>query len=489
MSKYINKVNLCFILIVIGICVILLMTTIKKEITFSLNGDEVISLYLMEEYTELGVKSEICSWFVCKDISNEVTIKGSVNNKEIGEYILEYIIDYGDKSIVAKRTVKVLDNISPVIELKGNKEIKLCPIKTYKEEGYIATDNYDGDITDKIIKTVENNTIYYTVEDSSGNSTTVERKYTYTDNKKPNIELIGKDTIYHPLGVEFEDPGYIAKDECEGNLTDKVITSNNININEAGEYQITYKVSDSSGNSASINRKVIVYGFNTQNIDEYAKSLTYYIDNKGYKVSLGYKNLITGYTYEYNADKVYYGASLIKTLDAMYVYENMKLTNKLKEKVKLAISVSDNKAHTDLVKTIGFDKLKAYGTKLGAKKVLTRSKTDYYGNTTVNDQLIFLEHLYEVINTNPHGEELKSYFINDYINFLKFDGGPTTMHKYGFSGSFYHDVGIILDDEPYLIVILTSEASITTDEEKALAKPSQIVNDLSKKIYELNQLN
>lgn len=45
----------------------------------------------------------------------------------------------------------------------------------YVEEGYTASDNYDGDITDKVERTVTDTGVIYTVSDSSGNETSVER--------------------------------------------------------------------------------------------------------------------------------------------------------------------------------------------------------------------------------------------------------------------------------------------------------------------------
>ena len=38
-----------------------------------------------------------------------------------------------------------------------------------------ATDNYDGDITDKVTRHEKDNVVTYTVSDSSGNKTTVTR--------------------------------------------------------------------------------------------------------------------------------------------------------------------------------------------------------------------------------------------------------------------------------------------------------------------------
>ena len=46
------------------------------------------------------------------------------------------------------------------------------------------------------------------------------------------------------------------------------------------------------------------------------------IKEKNYNVSIGYVNLRTGYTYKYNEGTVYYGASLAKTVTAMYLTEN-----------------------------------------------------------------------------------------------------------------------------------------------------------------------
>lgn len=41
--------------------------------------------------------------------------------------------------------------------------------------------------------------------------------------------------------------GYEAIDNCDSNLTDKVLITNNLDINKIGEYEITYEVEDLSG--------------------------------------------------------------------------------------------------------------------------------------------------------------------------------------------------------------------------------------------------
>lgn len=74
------------------------------------------------------------------------------------------------------------DKEKPVIKLKGNRTVTLKLNETYKEEGATATDNKDGDLTDKIkitgkvdTKKEGTYTITYTVEDSAKNVATEKR--------------------------------------------------------------------------------------------------------------------------------------------------------------------------------------------------------------------------------------------------------------------------------------------------------------------------
>ena len=49
------------------------------------------------------------------------------------------------------RNVDVVDTTKPVIELKGKEEINIYVDDKFEDNGYTASDNYDGDITDKIV--------------------------------------------------------------------------------------------------------------------------------------------------------------------------------------------------------------------------------------------------------------------------------------------------------------------------------------------------
>ena len=172
---------------------------------------------------------------------------------------------------------------------------------------------------------------------------------------------------------------------------------------------------------------------------------------------------------------MYFAASLIKTVEALYLYDNNKVNDEVKPYIEKAISISDNDAHHYLQNYIGKNNLISYGKNLGAKYTL--SGGGVCGNTTVNDQLIFLKRLYEITNNN--NKELKSWFINDYGNYLIFDNNIQVMHKYGYYTNVFHDVGIVLDKEPYIIIILTG---ITNNYKK-------VINELAKITYEYHLNN
>ena len=96
-----------------------------------------------------------------KNYTKEVIVKDNINNKKIGTYEIEYKLKFGLINIIKKRKVKVIDNIKPDIKLKGNNVEYVCPNKEYIELGYSATDEYDGDLTNKVeIKNYKDNITY-----------------------------------------------------------------------------------------------------------------------------------------------------------------------------------------------------------------------------------------------------------------------------------------------------------------------------------------
>lgn len=236
--------------------------------------------------------------------------------------------------------------------------------------------------------------------------------------------------------------------------------------------------------------------------------LTNYISNN-YKASVYYEDLSLGFSYSYNVDEIYYAASTIKTLGALYIYtkaasgeldldETVKYTSnfvlgsskkmkthKLGDKISLrtlveySITVSDNSAHQMLVSYIGRNNLKEFGKSLGAQYTLYGS--DNFGSITVTDAIIYMKALNDFINNNGDlGKELQSYFISADQNGLALnDLGIKAAHKYGEYSPYYHDIGIVYDDKPYVVAILTAEKK---------GDYQGKIKEINKHIYDLHEL-
>lgn len=104
---------------------------------------------------------------------------------------------------------------------------------------------------------------------------------------------------------------------------------------------------------------------------------------------------------------------------------------------------------------------------------------DKYGSTNVNDQVAYMKKLYSFIRESNYGEELRSYFTNNYYNYLSFDGLPTITHKYGDYAPNFHDVAVVWDRHPYIIVVLSNGGYLNRKD---------IFLDISKRIYGLHKV-
>lgn len=148
--------------------------SLKPEI--EITGPESMIIQVNTEYVEQGARVH----FYGKDLSSKLKIESNLDNKKLGSYTIKYILEYGNKEIIKERTVNIIDNIAPSINLKGKEEVKVPKNSEYIEDGYTAIDNYDGDITNKvqISKEEVSDTQYklnYIVTDSSNNTRTVTR--------------------------------------------------------------------------------------------------------------------------------------------------------------------------------------------------------------------------------------------------------------------------------------------------------------------------
>jgi len=119
--------------------------------------------------------------------------------------------------------------------------------------GKRVAEAYDGDAAGAPMLYVE-----YTV-----GSNTVD---TVADTTAPVITLNGTDAMTLNVGDTFSDPGATATDDVDGDITSAITTDANVDTSVAGSYLVTYTVSDSSGNSATAERSVIVNDGNAETL-------------------------------------------------------------------------------------------------------------------------------------------------------------------------------------------------------------------------------
>ena len=191
--QYINKRKKNVIyrntLIYLVIALILLVINNYSYPELKLLGKKEINLSLNEKYIDPGYK------IVPNNKKYKVVIDNNIDENKTGSYEVKYSLQVKNKIINKVRKVNVIDNIPPEITLKGSDNIKLYESSDYEEPGFIAFDNYDGDITKNVIvqndikEEIGDYKITYIVEDSSGNKTMVTRNVKILDKKK-NIGTI-----------------------------------------------------------------------------------------------------------------------------------------------------------------------------------------------------------------------------------------------------------------------------------------------------------
>lgn len=246
-------------LITIGILLIVLISLslvylVMPKIIIDLKGEKYQTIRVGDSYTEAGATAYL------KTLSNknllEYEINGNVNTSEVGTYVLTYKAT--TKNITKKtiRVIDVIDNKSPKIKL--NSEVKGCKNNNLIEIDAVATDNYDGDISNLIEYRISNDEVIIKVSDSSHNSTIRKESINYIDKEKPTITLNGEEVVYLKVGESYTELGAVAEDSCDGNITNKIKFNGEVDVNTPGIYKITYQVTDSVNNTSELVRNVIV---------------------------------------------------------------------------------------------------------------------------------------------------------------------------------------------------------------------------------------
>lgn len=151
----------------------------------------------------------------------------------------------------------------PFIKLNGAKTLELKIGEKYQEPGVKVTtllgnSNKKVSITGNV-DTLKAGTyqIHYQVQYMNATISKY-RTVKVNDTIAPTLELNGDEVVYVVENTNYEEPGYQAIDNNDGNITKKVKVTNNVDTKKIGTYHITYQVKDQANNKVEKKRTVIV---------------------------------------------------------------------------------------------------------------------------------------------------------------------------------------------------------------------------------------
>ncbi len=226
------------------------------QVRIELMGEQEIYLEYGNEFTDPGASANLKNG---KKITQlPVEAEGMVDTNRVGVYPIKYTARVGDRVTTYYRYVHVVDNEAPVINLLENPNSFTLTNEKYVEEGFSAEDDYDGDLTDRVIRLESNGKVTYTVSDTYGNTTTVTRTIRYLDPNVPEITFEGGQMAFIKAGENYVEPGYTATDLVDGDVTASVEVIGAVDNLTSGIYTLEYSVTNSRGLTATRTKTVYV---------------------------------------------------------------------------------------------------------------------------------------------------------------------------------------------------------------------------------------
>lgn len=199
---------------------------------------------------------------------------------------------------VAVFIAAVAFNLWATAQYKSQQDVKppviACPEDTLEltvdqgvaqlSKGLTATDDQDGDLTDKILVASTSHfldkgtlKVSYVVFDASHNAGKATRKVTFTDYESPKFSLRQPLVYYRGQNIRFLD--YITATDClDGDITDKIkVVASDVSNYTPGVYPVLLEVSNSFGDRAQIELMVVVRPENSKGPEIALKEYITYI--------------------------------------------------------------------------------------------------------------------------------------------------------------------------------------------------------------------
>ena len=309
--------------IVIIFISIILFIIYKTKVEVSLNGKQDIDIPYGVEYEDDGFTIKKGGKKL-KGSKYHYDFQNDVDVYSLGDYKISYDIKYHGKKYKLERNIHVKDLDEPDILSSDTILRDYCTKENKEPLEYKALDNYDGDITDKVDVTEEDENIILSVTDSNGNEALKKIKIVYEEIPEDSFHLNGNDVIYIEKGFGYSEEGASLTDGCGNNIDADIKIEGSVDTNTDGEYTITYTLDDKV-----LTRKVVVQtivrapktiyltfddgpGYYTESIlstlDKYGVKATFFVTNQfpnfqyliGEEYKRGHKVAVHTYSHNYN---------------------------------------------------------------------------------------------------------------------------------------------------------------------------------------------
>ena len=206
----------------------------------------------------------------------------------------------------------------------------------------------------------------------------------------------------------------------------------------------------------------------------------------GNDISVFFENIETGFVYRYNADRIYFSASVPKAAYALYIYQlaeqgladlagvhtftsadamggsgiifhNYPLGTRftLRELLRLNLSESDNSATLMLRRLHGLEGYKRFIEDLGLNPNRVGNRI-MNSNLTANEAGLAARAIFEYIESGGrYSQEFKAHLLDNQFPFIVSD--YPVASKTGWTRPYaWHDMAIVYAPSPFVLVILSA---------------------------------
>eukprot|EP00051_Salpingoeca_urceolata_P026487 m.477476 g.477476 ORF g.477476 m.477476 type:complete len:4581 (-) comp20853_c0_seq1:124-13866(-) len=258
-----------------------------QQPVITMTGDSPVVLEAGSVYNDAGATAADVAGDT--DLTNDIVVAGAdLDTKVPGRYEVTYnVVDSENlAALTVTRVVLVLDSTRPTLSLVGGDATVDHEAATpYVDAGVVLSDIVTSEATlranlvetDHVnpnIRALGLHQFSYTTHDEANNLATISRTIRLVDNTKPTVTLEGDvapfvwqaggrfcdGSILHVCAHPFVDPGYKAADTVDGDLSANVVVTGEVLTNTPSEtpYELTYTVTDKTGNTNTATRMVKV---------------------------------------------------------------------------------------------------------------------------------------------------------------------------------------------------------------------------------------